>query len=249
MADDANKKHVNISGKDYIVNFDALDNLISEFDGCIKNLSDNHTYVVSTIIELESEFSSDTFSKIKEVLKDYSKSINKILESLSTLNYAIKQSKVYFEKLASEYNASNAKVGENNTSNAKVGENNSLSNNPGETDEKNTTELENIQLKYDEVYNITDDRLTKRKGVVFYDGHKETWYSEKAKPGERLTIPGRHVASDGTIRDADGYIVVASDLSYMSRGTVLMTSLGPAKVYDTGCDYGTIDIYTNWELE
>lgn len=32
MADDANKKHVNISGKDYIVNFDALDNLISKFD-------------------------------------------------------------------------------------------------------------------------------------------------------------------------------------------------------------------------
>lgn len=238
MADDANKKHVNISGKDYIVNFDALDNLISKFDECIKNLSDSHEYVVSTIIELESEFASDTFSKIKEVLKDYSKSINKILESLSTFNSAIRQSKVYFEKLASEYN----------TSTAKVSENNSLSNNPGEVDKENTAGLEDIQLKYDEVYNITDDRLTKRKGVAFYGGHKETWYSEKVLPGTGLNIPGRHVASDGTIRDADGYIVVASDLSYMSRGTVLMTSLGPAKVYDTGCDYGTIDIYTNWDL-
>jgi hypothetical protein len=25
-----------------------------------------------------------------------------------------------------------------------------------------------------------------------------------------------------------------------------MISLGPAKVYDSGCSYGTIDVYVNW---
>ena len=83
-------------------------------------------------------------------------------------------------------------------------------------------------------------------GVKYYNGHRETWYSQKVLPGSGLKIPGRHVADDGTIRDGDGYIVVASDLSYLSRGSVVMTSLGPGKVYDTGCAYGTIDIYVNW---
>ena len=89
-------------------------------------------------------------------------------------------------------------------------------------------------------------KLTKSKGVVYYNGHRETYYSQKVLPGKGLKIPGRHVASDGTIRDADNYICVAADPSYMKKGTVLETSLGMAKVYDSGCAYGTIDIYTNW---
>jgi hypothetical protein len=32
----------------------------------------------------------------------------------------------------------------------------------------------------------------------------------------------------------------------MPKGSVLMTSLGPAKVYDTGCAYGTVDLYVDW---
>ena len=130
---------------------------------------------------------------------------------------------------------------------ASVNENKSKSENTSDIDSNTTIKtFENIELKYDEAYNVADDYLTRSKGVVYYDGHKETWYSEKRLSGERLNIPGRHVASDGTIRDENGYIVVASDLNYMPRGTTLMTSLGPAKVYDSGCDYGTIDIYTSW---
>lgn len=88
------------------------------------------------------------------------------------------------------------------------------------------------------------DHLTRSGGVYYYNGRKETWYSQRVLPGGGLNIPGRHVASDGTIRDADGYIcVAASDLAY---GTVVETSLGTAKVYDTGCAAGTTDIYTNW---
>ena len=105
---------------------------------------------------------------------------------------------------------------------------------------------DHIVLKYSETYNLFSNALTPRRGAQYFDGHKETYYSERVLPGNGLRIPGRHVADDGTIRDEEGYIAVAADPAFMSRGSVLMTSLGPAKVYDTGCAYGTIDIYVNW---
>ena len=52
------------------------------------------------------------------------------------------------------------------------------------------------------------------------------------------------MAQDGTIRDEDNYICVAS--SDYPKGTVVETSLGMGKVYDSGCASGTIDIYTDW---
>ena len=86
--------------------------------------------------------------------------------------------------------------------------------------------------------------LTRGKGRVNFEGHTETWYSQKKLPGRGLNIPGRHVAGDGTVRDGDGFICVSSD-DY-SKGTVVNTSLGTGKVYDTGSGIGNIDIYTNW---
>ncbi len=105
---------------------------------------------------------------------------------------------------------------------------------------------DSITLQYSASYNVSSNPLNSFKGVVYYNGHRETYYSQKVLPGNGLKIPGRHVADDGTIRDGDGYICVAANTSYMKKGTVLMTSLGPAKVYDCGCAYGTIDVYVNW---
>lgn len=102
------------------------------------------------------------------------------------------------------------------------------------------------KLESTAIYNTNANKLTKSKGVVYYNNHKETYYSQNKLPGTSLNIPGRHVADDGTVRDGDGYICVAANSSYMSKGTVVKTSLGPAKVYDSGCASGTIDIYTNW---
>lgn len=59
-----------------------------------------------------------------------------------------------------------------------------------------------------------------------------------------VNIPGRYVGSDGVIRDANGYICVAA--SDLPIGSIVETSLGTGKVYDTGCAAGTTDIYTNW---
>lgn len=84
-------------------------------------------------------------------------------------------------------------------------------------------------------------------GVKRYNGHRETYYSERKLPGGGLKIPGRHSnTADGTVRDKDGYICVSTNWSYIPKGTILMTSLGPAKVYDTGCAHGTVDIYVKW---
>lgn len=103
-----------------------------------------------------------------------------------------------------------------------------------------------LQMEYSGFYTYSGERLTMSKGAQYYNGHKETYYSERVLPGTSLNIPGRHVADDGTVRDGDGFICVAADPGYMGKGSVLITSLGPAKVYDSGCAYGTIDIYVNW---
>jgi hypothetical protein len=119
-------------------------------------------------------------------------------------------------------------------------------------DEMSVEELENalmegrLPMEYSALYTYSANRLSVSRGALYFNGHKETYYSEKVLPGNSLNIPGRHVAEDGTIRDGDGFICVAANPEYMPRHTILITSLGPAKVYDTGCDYGTIDIYVSW---
>lgn len=94
------------------------------------------------------------------------------------------------------------------------------------------------------VYPSGPGQLNPTVGVVYFNGHKETYYSQRVLPGYGLNIPGRHVASDGTIRDANGYLCLAS--SDYPKGTVVETSLGTGVVYDSGCASGTIDIYTDW---
>lgn len=83
-------------------------------------------------------------------------------------------------------------------------------------------------------------------GVVEDDGVRYTWYSQNVLPGgglDELNANGRHVEG-GYVVDGDGYIAVAS--SDHEKGTVLDTPFGAAKVYDTGCASGTIDVYTNF---
>ena len=103
-----------------------------------------------------------------------------------------------------------------------------------------------VQLQYSAEYHIRDNHLTRSNGSIDVFGHHETWYSTNEAAGKNTAweIPGKHVSDDGTIRDADGYICVAS--SDHKHGTIVMTSVGPGKVYDTGCSHGTIDVYTNW---
>jgi hypothetical protein len=95
-------------------------------------------------------------------------------------------------------------------------------------------------------YTYAGGGLTKRGGVYWNPntGLKETWYSQKVLPGGGLKIPGRHVNNEGFVCDRDGYICVSS--STYPKGTVIETSRGMGKVYDSGCAPGVLDIYVNW---
>lgn len=80
-----------------------------------------------------------------------------------------------------------------------------------------------------------------RDGVVYSeDGTRYTWYSSNVLYHYRT--PEWTPDDEGFYRDSDGYYVVASD-DY-DEGAVVSTPWGEGKVYDGGCDSGTIDMYT-----
>lgn len=104
---------------------------------------------------------------------------------------------------------------------------------------------ETSYLSYDASDGITPQEF-QWYGVVEDNGTKYTWYSQNVLPGgglDELNNNGRHVEG-GYVMDGDGYIAVAS--SDHEIGTVLDTPFGQAKVYDTGCASGTVDVYTNF---
>lgn len=80
-------------------------------------------------------------------------------------------------------------------------------------------------------------------GVIYWGGWRWTWYSQNVLPGGGLLIPGRHVDEGGYVCDENDYICLAS--TSLSQGTVVDTPFGKqGKVYDSGCAYGTLDVYT-----
>ena len=80
-------------------------------------------------------------------------------------------------------------------------------------------------------------------GVWYDENYRYTWYSSNAAYHYRT--PEWTAGSDGVYRDSEGYVVVAS--SDHAQGTVIEdTPFGAAKVYDTGCASGTLDMYTNY---
>ena len=94
--------------------------------------------------------------------------------------------------------------------------------------------------------NYITPEFFRQQGVIYGDGYRWTWYSEKVLPGNRLDIPGRH--SDGNyVLDENDYIVLASpDLEKLPKGTVIETPFGMGKVYDHCPTPGTVDVYTSW---
>lgn len=99
--------------------------------------------------------------------------------------------------------------------------------------------------------------LTKSKGAQVYvdtDGvaHRETYYDLPMN----VVIKGCGAANTYTIRsdgakiDQDGYVLVAANFAAYPRCTIVDTSMGPGKVYDTGgfatrYPYG-FDLATDW---
>ena len=84
--------------------------------------------------------------------------------------------------------------------------------------------------------------LTASKGVNWFNGVKETYYSSRVL--YHYMTPQWKAGSDGVWRDKEGYIIVAS--SSLKYGATGECSLGPFKVYDYCPGHNGIDIYVNW---
>ena len=111
---------------------------------------------------------------------------------------------------------------------------------------------ENYDVNYNTYDNYNSDAIYsssefQNTGVIDWGGYKWTYYSELILPGEGLDIPGRHTTEDGYVCDGDGYVVLAADLNMLPRYSIVDTPFGrTGKVYDTGCSYGTLDVYVGW---
>ena len=107
------------------------------------------------------------------------------------------------------------------------------------------------------VFTPLPNALTASKGAqIFVDtlgvAHRETYYDLPMNIVIRACgANGSYsVRSDGAKVDQDGYVLVAANLRSYPRCTVVETSLGPGKVYDTGGfavkhPYG-FDLATDW---
>lgn len=97
--------------------------------------------------------------------------------------------------------------------------------------------------------------LTKSKGVYFFTDskgitHRETYY-DLPMGGVMRSCGGTYtVRADGVKIDQDGYILVAANLNIYPRCSIVETSLGLGKVYDTGSFVGKhphgFDLATDW---
>ena len=87
-------------------------------------------------------------------------------------------------------------------------------------------------------------RYLYKMGRITFNGHQETWYSQKKLPGICIKIPKRRVGRDGFIMDYDGFICVATTLVGMNKE--IQTSCGKGKRYDTCPTPNVVDLYTDW---
>lgn len=83
--------------------------------------------------------------------------------------------------------------------------------------------------------------LSKAKGVYFFKDsqgvvHRETYYDlPMSRVMANCGAGGLYsVRADGTKVDKSGYVIIAANLNRYPRCSVVETSLGPGKVYDTG---------------
>lgn len=194
------------------------------------------------LLDLQSQLDSEQ-AALQAKAEETSTDLATVNAQLEAARAAQKKQEEEAQRKADEQLAKKAQE-ETKQASASAGSNTSAgNNNPSSNNSSNNTSSDSSNSGSGG-YVIPPGGLTPSKGRIWYNGHTETYYSQKVLPGGGLAIPGRHIASDGTIRDADGYIVLASD-DY-PRGTVVETSLGAGKVYDTGSGSGNIDLYTDW---
>ena len=239
---------------------DSMADFLNKAD-FVQNVTEYDREMLENLVEVREgiETQEDDLKKQQQELADLKEQLNSeqaelqakadaTSTDLATFNaqlQAARDAKAKEEEAAEASKNTTASSNKNNSSstNMNSGSNSSSNNSGNNSSNNNSSNNSGNSIKYGN-YVIPSDGLTPAKGRIWFNGHSETYYSQKVLPGGGLAIPGRHIASDGTIRDKDNYIVVASD-DY-PKGTVVQTSLGAGKVYDTGSGKGNIDLYTDW---
>lgn len=238
---------------------DSMADLLNKAD-FVQNVTEYDRDMLENLVEVREgiETQEDDLKKQQQELADLKEQLNSeqaelqakadaTSTDLATFNAQLqaardakaKEEEAAKQKAAEASKNTTASSNKNNSSSGSTNSgNNSSSNNSGNNSSNNNSGTNHGN------YVIPSGGLTPSKGRIWFNGHSETYYSQKVLPGGGLAIPGRHIASDGTIRDKDNYIVVASD-DY-PKGTVVQTSLGAGKVYDSGSGKGNIDLYTDW---
>lgn len=236
---------------------DSMADFLNKAD-FVQNVTEYDRDMLENLVEVREgiETQEDDLKKQQQELADLKEQLNSeqaelqakadaTSTDLATFNaqlQAARDAKAKEEKAAEAASAATSSKNNSSSGNTNSGSNSSANSNSG-NNSSNSNSGSNSGTNHGN-YVIPSGGLTPSKGRIWFNGHSETYYSQKVLPGGGLAIPGRHIASDGTIRDKDNYIVVASD-DY-PKGTVVQTSLGAGKVYDSGSGKGNIDLYTDW---
>ena len=236
---------------------DSMADFLNKAD-FVQNVTEYDRDMLENLVEVREgiETQEDDLKKQQQELADLKEQLNSeqaelqakadaTSTDLATFNaqlQAARDAKAKEEKAAEAASAATSSKNNSSSGNTNSGSNSSSNSNSG-NNSSNSNSGSNSGTNHGN-YVIPSGGLTPSKVRIWFNGHSETYYSQKVLPGGGLAIPGRHIASDGTIRDKDNYIVVASD-DY-PKGTVVQTSLGAGKVYDSGSGKGNIDLYTDW---
>ena len=123
-----------------------------------------------------------------------------------------------------------------------------------ETIEQTEAEVEEIKEEVKATPVPADGVLTKSKGTVQFDGHKETYYNlpmdKVVSNAHKKGIEGEYWEREDGAKMLGDYIMVAADQKIHPYGSLVETSLGTGIVVDTGTFIQTnpqqIDIAVNW---
>ena len=121
--------------------------------------------------------------------------------------------------------------------------------------ETSETEVIEVETESEPIIRSSSTTLNKSNGVFYYNGFKETYYNlnmsgvvqnMRALGYDEATYP--YWVRDDGVKMLGNYVMVAADLNYYPKGTILTTSLGQAIVCDTGSAIigNVLDIAVTW---
>ena len=217
----------------------------------VNNMIETQSHMIDNIKEVEISTGHETTEVTKDIYKDKNKNYKSLYGPKATVTVNGHTYDLIPGAPYSVYEAMAAAEDQVTTETIEYTEPEYYSENVTDVETTTITATESTTESAPEAESTSEAAYTSNdlyyNGVIYWNNHKWTWYSEKVLPGGGLNIPGRYTDSDGFVCDENGYICLAADHSYIAPGTVIDTPFGrPGKLYDTGCAYGTVDVYVGY---